>query len=66
MLKRIIQLHGETENVSKVIMDIYDILRNNAITVTEFESLDLTATSFDNIEITAYEFDVNGKQLLNL
>lgn len=47
-------------------MDIYDILRNNAITVTEFEGLDLTATNFDNIEITAYEFDVNGKQLLNL
>lgn len=47
-------------------MDIYDILRNNAITVTEFEDLDLTATDFDEIEITAYEFDVNGKQLINL
>lgn len=56
--------NGEIENVSKVIMDIYDILRNNAITVDEFEALDLTATEFDEKEITAYNFDVNGKTFL--
>ena len=45
-------------------MDVYDILRNNAITCSEFESLDLTATEFDSKELTAYNFDVNGKIML--
>ena len=36
-------------------MDVYDILRNNAITCSEFESLELTATGFDSKELTAYK-----------
>ncbi len=47
-------------------MDIYDILRNNAITVSEFEALDLTATAYDAKQITAYNFDVNGKTFLEV
>jgi len=58
--------NGEIENVSKVIMDVYEILRQNAITCTEFDALELTATAFDAIEITAYNFDVNGKELMNI
>lgn len=53
--------NGEIENVSKVILDIYEILRQNAISCSEFDSLELTATEFDNKELTAYNFDVNGK-----
>lgn len=56
--------NGEIENVSKVIMDVYEILRVNAITCTEFDSLELTATEYDSKEITAYNFDVNGKIML--
>ena len=56
--------NGEIENVSKVILDIYEILRQNAISCSEFDSLELTATEFDNKEITAYNFDVNGKVML--
>lgn len=56
--------NGEIENVSKVILDIYEILRQNAISCSEFDSLELTATEFDNKEITAYNFDVNGKTML--
>lgn len=56
--------NGEIENVSKVIMDVYEILRQNAITCTEFDGLELTATEFDNKELTAYNFDVNGKVML--
>jgi len=56
--------NGEIENVSKVIMDVYEILRQNAITCSEFDALELTATEFDAIEITAYNFDVNGKELM--
>lgn len=56
--------NGETENVSKVIMDIYDMFRDNAISCTEFDTLELTATEFDELEITAYNFDVNSKSIL--
>lgn len=45
-------------------MDVYDVLRTNAITCTEFDGLELTATEFDAEEITAYNFDVNAKIML--
>lgn len=55
---------GEYSNVSIVIQNVYDALRNNAITVNEFEALNLTAEGFDNKEISAYNFDVNSKTFL--
>lgn len=57
---------GTYENVSTVIMDVYETLRNDAVTCTEFDGLELTATEFDALEITAYNFDVNGKTFLNV
>lgn len=56
--------NGETENVSKVIMDVYNMFRDNAINCTEFDGLELTATEYDSLEITAYNFDVNSKTIL--
>lgn len=56
--------NGLVENISDVIMDVYETLRLNAISCTEFDSLELTATEFDNKELTAYNFDVNGKIIL--
>ena len=56
--------NGLVENISKVIMDVYEILRQNAITCLEFDNLELTATEFDNKDLTAYNFDVNGKVML--
>lgn len=55
---------GEFENVSTVIMNIYDALRQNSITAQEFDNLELTATVYDNREISAYNFDINGKTFL--
>lgn len=55
---------GEYENVSTVIMNVYDVLRNNAITCSEFDALELTATEYDALEISAYNFDVNGRTFL--
>ena len=57
---------GTTENISTVIQNVYDALRNNSITCSEFESLELTATDYDNKEISAYNFYVNGKTFLNV
>ena len=57
-------LLGTYENVSTVIMNVYEMLRQNAITCTEFDSLELTATEYDALEITAHDFDINGKTIL--
>lgn len=59
-------LHGLYENINTVIMNVYDILRTNAVTCTEFDELELTATEYDAKEITAYNFDVNGKTFLDV
>lgn len=55
---------GLIENINKVLNDIYDSVRYDAITCSEFDGLELSATDFDAIEITAYNFDNNGKSIL--
>lgn len=55
---------GQVENINKVLTDIYDSVRYDAINCTEFDGLELTATEFDAVEITAYNFDNNGKSIL--
>lgn len=56
--------NGEYENVSKVITDVYETLRANAISCSEFDALLLTATEFDSKQLSAYDFDVNAKIML--
>lgn len=48
-----------------VIDNIYDVNRNNAITATEFDALEITATEYDALEITARDYDINGKEILS-
>ena len=55
---------GRVENINKVLTDIYDAVRYDAISCNEFDALELTATDFDAVEITAYNFDNNGKSIL--
>lgn len=55
---------GRVENINKVLTDIYDAVRYNALTCTEFDSLQYTATEFDSVEITAFNFDNNSKSIL--
>ena len=56
--------NGKTENVSKVISDVYNSLRSNAITAIEYDNLGLTATAYDSKEITAINYDLSGKLIL--
>ena len=51
--------------IQVVIDNLYDLQRNNALTATEFDGLELTATGFDSYEITAINFDVMGKEILS-
>lgn len=51
-----------------VIDNIYNTGRRDALTATEYDTLDdgdpLTATAYDAYEITAYQYDNNAKSLL--
>lgn len=55
---------GIISPLQQVVNNIYDTGRENALTATEFDALDLTATAFDAYEITAFEFDNSGKTIL--
>lgn len=47
-----------------VIDNLYGQGRSDALTATEYDTLELTATAYDGYELTAYEYDSNGKSLL--
>lgn len=47
-----------------VIDNLYNTSRDDALTASEYDALDLTATDYDAYELTAREYDVNGKSLL--
>lgn len=44
--------------------NIYGSSRDEALTATEYDALDLTATAYDAYDITAFEYDKYGKTLL--
>ena len=44
--------------------NIYDATRENALTATEYDGLELTATTYDGYQITAFDYDNNGKEIL--
>ena len=50
--------------IQQVINNIYDSGREDALSASEFDALELTAASFDAYLITAYEFDTQGKSIL--
>lgn len=47
-----------------VINNLYDSGRDNAITATEYDALQLTATTYDGYEISAFNYDKNAKEIL--
>ena len=47
-----------------VIDNLYNASREDALTATEYDALELTATAYDAYALTATEYDNNGKSLL--
>ena len=47
-----------------VIDNLYDLGRTDALTASEYDTLELTATVYDGYQLTAYMYDNNGKSLL--
>lgn len=44
--------------------NIYGATRENALTATEYDALELTATAYDAYDLTAFDYDNNAKELL--
>lgn len=55
---------GLVSPLQTVIDNIYDTTREEALTATEYDALDLTATAYDAYEITAFNYDYYGKTIL--
>lgn len=55
---------GSYSPLQVVIDNLYNSSRENALTATEYDALELTATDYDGYDLTATEYDQNGKTLL--
>lgn len=55
---------GQMETLQDVINNLYNTSRENAITASEYDALEITATDYDGLEITAFNYDQSGKTIL--
>lgn len=55
---------GLVSPLQTVIDNLYDTTREEALTATEYDTLELTATAYDTDEITAFNYDYYGKTIL--
>ena len=55
---------GLLSPLQSVIDNLYDMNRNNAITASEYDNLELSASVYDAYNLTAREYDINAKSLL--
>lgn len=55
---------GLTSPLQVVIDNLYNSGRDDALTATEYDGLELTATAYDAYDLSATEYDQHGKSLL--
>lgn len=55
---------GSLNNLQVVIDNIYNTSREEALTATEYDGLQLSATAYDGYQITAFNYDRYGKTIL--
>lgn len=55
---------GILSPLQTVIDNLYGTTREEAITATEYDDLELDATTYDGYEITAFDYDKYGKTIL--
>lgn len=55
---------GEMQPLQDVINSLFDVSREDALTASEYDGLELTATYYDGQDISAYDYDTAGKTLL--
>ena len=54
---------GLMSNVQVVIDNVYNMANVDAISATEYDTLELTATTYDEMEISAYDYDTKAKTI---
>lgn len=63
-----IQVYDPTTGLLSPLQDVLDNIygsgRDDALTATEYDALDLTATAYDAYDISAFNYDKYGKTLL--
>jgi chromosome segregation ATPase len=55
---------GLVSPLQTVIDNLYDATREEALTATEYDALDLTATAYDGYNLSAFDYDYYGKTIL--
>ena len=55
---------GLVSPLQTVIDNLYGSTRENGLTATEYDALELTATAYDAYQVTAFDYDKYGKTLL--
>lgn len=55
---------GLISPLQTVIDNLYDTTREEALTATEYDALELTATAYDGHDLTAFNYDYYGKTIL--
>ena len=55
---------GLVSPLQTVIDNLYGSTREDALTATEYDALDLTATAYDGYQLSAFDYDKYGKTLL--
>lgn len=55
---------GLISPLQTVIDNLYDTTREEAISASEYDALELTATAYDAYDITAFNYDYYGKTIL--
>lgn len=55
---------GQQQDLQTVINSLFDVSREDALTATEYDALELTATAYDAYDISAYDYDTAGKTIL--
>ena len=56
---------GEYVPLETVINELASLHKDDALTATEYDTLDITATYYDSIDLTAFDYDWHGKTLVS-
>lgn len=63
-LKVINPMTGESEPIQLVLNYMANLLRDNALTASEYDGAELIATAYDALQLTAYNYDNYGKDYI--
>ena len=57
---------GKYSHIKKVIYELGDVIKKDAITASEYDELSITAAQYAQEKLSAYEYDWNGKEIKNV